>query len=471
MGTSGRVHRCAACGATAPGWVGRCPSCGDWNTMVAEPPAPAPRRGGVPASAGAPAVPLAEVDASGCPVRPTGIAEVDRVLDGGLVPGSLTLVFGEPGVGKSTLLLQVLAAVAEVAPGERALLVSAEESAAQVRARADRLGTLPAGLFVVATDDLNDATRAVADTRPTVAVVDSVQTLVDAGTPGTAGSLAQVRSCALGLGRTARATGCAVILVGQVTKDGDPAGPRSLEHLVDTVLVVEGDRHHSLRFVRALKHRFGATGEVGLFEMGERGLEAVADPARLLLGDRRPHVPGSAVCPLVQGRRTLLVEVQALVCGGPPGAGRSTVQGVDPRRLATVSAVLQSRAGIGVRSLDLFVSVTGGIRALEPATDLAVALAVSGAALGVPAGDDLVAFGEIGLAGEIRQVPAAERRLAEAARLGFGHALVPAASPEGPPGIRLLRVDTLRDALDVIEELDEAAAPDATRTRPLALAR
>ncbi|HVX23054.1 MAG TPA: DNA repair protein RadA [Acidimicrobiales bacterium] len=467
------THRCADCGAVAQRWVGRCPECGAWNALVQE----VTVRGGPAPSGRGPAagdpVPLGTVDLEGCRPRPTGVGEVDRVLAGGLLPGSVTLLYGEPGVGKSTLLLQVLCSVA--AQGRTVLLVSAEEAAAQVRARAERLGPLPPGLLVSATVDLDAVERAVRALRPDLVVVDSVQTVADPGTPGPPGSLAQVRSCMDRLVRLAKdplgsggpATAAepgppAVVLVGHVTKEGGIAGPRALEHLVDTVVSFEGDRHHALRLLRAVKHRFGPTGEVGLFEMGETGLADVADPGPLLLGDRRPDVPGSAVTAVLQGRRPLLVEVQALVCVGGPGGPRRTALGLDGRRLATVVAVLEARVGVELGGVELFASAAGGIRSTEPATDLPLALAVASAAAGVPLPRDLVSFGEVGLAGEVRQAAGPERRLAEAGRLGFTRALVPASTPDVAGGAVPVRVRTVADA--VAAALQLAREERATRT-------
>jgi DNA repair protein RadA/Sms len=434
------VHRCRMCDATAPRWAGRCPDCGEWNSLepVARPAAPAANAVDVQ--------PLAHVAMDGATAVPTGLSEVDRVLAGGLVPGSVTLLYGEPGVGKSTLTLQVLRTVA--AEGRCSLLVSAEESAQQVRARAARLGPVPEHLLVVVTGDIDAACAAVESTRPAVAVVDSVQTVSDRGATGPSGSPAQVRACAERLSRTARSSGAAIVLVGHVTKDGDPAGPRTLEHLVDSVLAFEGDRHHTLRMLRAVKHRYGATGEIGLFEMADDGVRDVADPGPLLLGDRRADVPGSAVTAVVQGRRSLLVEVQALVCAGLGGSRRTAV-GLDGLRLAAVAAVLEAHQGFGLSGLEVYASAAGGVRAAEPATDLALALALASAATGVPVPADLVAFGEVGLGGEVRQAAGAVQRLTEAARLGFHRAVVPLATPDPPPGLVLARVATVGEALAV----------------------
>ncbi|MHB8219427.1 MAG: DNA repair protein RadA [Acidimicrobiales bacterium] len=462
MPRSSTTYRCGCCGASARRWVGRCPACAEWNSLEARPAGrehAASGPGGVPGGPAGDPVPLATVDPDTARPRSTGVGELDRVLAGGLVPGSVTLVYGEPGVGKSTLLLQVLLAAA-AASGRPVLLASAEESAAQVRVRASRLGSIPPPFFVVAGADVVAVEEAVATLVPELVVVDSVQALADPAVSGLPGSVSQVKACADRLSGVARRHGVAVVLVGHVTKDGGLAGPRTLEHLVDTVLSFEGDRHHALRLLRAVKHRFGPTGEVGLFEMGEDGLRAVADPGPLLLGDRRPEVPGSAITALLHGRRPLVVEIQALAYGvGPGGAGR-TAQGVDPRRLATVVAVLECRAGVATASMELFVSATAGIRAVEPASDLPVSLAVASAARGVALPADLVSFGEIGLAGEVRQVPGADRRLAEAGRLGFTRALVPASTPDGPRGLTLFRVGTVTEALDVALRLRDRDTGD-----------
>ena len=396
---------------------------------------------------------LSAVDPGGCAPRPSGVPEFDRVLAGGLTAGSITLLFGEPGIGKSTLLLQVLAAWS--ARGGRCLLVSAEESAPQVRARAQRLGPLSDGLYVSATADVEEAARAVASVGPQLVVVDSVQTIADAAIGGAPGTLAQVRSCVERLTRSARESGTALVLVGHVTKAGDPAGPRMLEHLVDTVLGFEGDRHHSLRVLRAVKHRFGPTGEVGLFEMGETGLQDVADPGALLLGDRLTEVPGSVVTPLLQGRRAILVELQALASGsGSPDAPvRQSAQGVDAHRLALLLAVLRCRVGLHLGGAEIFVSATGGICATEPAADLPLALAVTSAVTGSALPPDLVALGEVGLAGELRQVPHIDRRLAESARLGFSRALVPWSTPEGSWPMTVVRVGTVIEAIEAVHRM------------------
>ncbi len=446
-------HRCLECGAATAKWVGRCPGCGAWNTVVEEVASARPAAAGSPARSAAAAVPLWSVDLSTSAVLATGVAELDRVLGGGVVPGSVTLLGGEPGIGKSTLLLQVLAAGA--AAGRRMLLVSAEESAHQVRLRAERLGPVPADLLILAATSLDDIEPAIVAAAPDLVVIDSIQSVSAGDGPdgarqvqGPPGSVAQVRECADRLVTTAKATSTAMVLVGHVTKDGALAGPRTLEHVVDTVLSFEGDRHHSVRLLRALKHRFGPTGELGLFEMGDAGLTTVDDPGRLLLGDRLSGVPGGTVVAALQGRRTLVVELQALVTGGAPPPKRSVV-GLDPARLSMTLAVLKSRAGLEVLDLDVYVSVAGGVRVVEPGADLAVALAVASATLGCPLPDDMVAIGEVGLAGEIRQVADLPRRLEESARCGFHRAMVPRSAPPAPPGVELHRVDTVAEAIGV----------------------
>jgi DNA repair protein RadA/Sms len=435
-------YRCEECGFESPQWLGRCTDCGGWGTFGEAPlaAAPATRSGAQPAAP----VPIAEVDPGGAPRRPTGVAELDRVLRGGLVAGSVTLVGGEPGMGKSTLLLQALGAMAGA--GARCLLVSAEESPAQVRLRADRLGALAADLLLVHETSLPAVCAHTEALAPDVVAVDSIQTVYDPDAPGAAGSVAQVRDGAQRLVRLAKETGIATIVVGHVTKDGALAGPRALEHVVDTVLSFEGDRHHSLRMLRALKHRFGSTEEMGLLEMRADGLQSVSDPSALFLADRRDGSTGSVVAPVLEGARPLCVEVQSLVVDTNAPNPRRVAQAVDHNRLALLLAVLQRRAGLAIGADDVYVSVAGGARVVEPGADLAVVLAVASAKRDRPVGDDVVALGEVGLGGEVRQVPQAARRLTEAARLGFRRAIVPRTTPR-VNGLECLAVDTVADAM------------------------
>ncbi|HEX6425544.1 MAG TPA: DNA repair protein RadA [Acidimicrobiales bacterium] len=447
MSRAKTVFRCRECGAEAPQWMGWCTACGATGTLGEE----AAGRS-VHAAALAPrSVPVPIAEAVGDATEPvaTGDAELDRVLGGGLVPGSVTVLGGEPGVGKSTLLLQALASVAEGrdGPGVTCLYVTAEESARQVALRAERLGVRTPSLWLVAETSLPAVLGHLDALAPQVVAVDSIQTVHDPDLSSAPGSVGQVRGCAQRLVGEAKARGVSVVLVGHVTKDGGLAGPRVLEHLVDTVLAFEGDRHHALRMLRAVKHRFGSTHELGLFEMGEDGLVGVPDPSALFLADRQPGVPGSVVAPVLDGQRPLLVEVQALVVPNTLPAPRRTAQGVDSGRLAQVLAVLDRHARIDLARAEVHVAVTGGVRVAEPGVDLAVALAVASSATGRPVPPDVVACGEIGLGGELRQVHRTERRLAEAARLGFGRALVPRSAPDAPPGLRLGRVGSLAEAL------------------------
>jgi DNA repair protein RadA/Sms len=446
-------YRCIACGYETSQWVGRCADCGEWGTFGEEPSTAAVVAGVAEAAASRP-VPIDEVDPSGAPRRPTGLHELDRVLGGGLVAGSVTLLGGEPGMGKSTLLLQALGAMA--AAGSPCLLVSAEESSAQVRARADRLDTLDSRLYLAHETSLPAICAHVAELAPAVLAVDSIQTVCDPDAPGPAGSVTQVRDGAQRLVQLAKSTGIATVLVGHVTKDGALAGPRVLEHVVDTVLSFEGDRHHALRMLRASKHRFGSTDELGLMEMRTDGLHPLADPSALFLADRRTESSGSVVAPVLEGARPLCVEVQALVVDTPAPMPRRVASALDGNRLAMLIAVLQRRARVAIGQSDVYASVAGGVRVVEPGADLAILLALASARADRPVRADTVALGEIGLGGEIRQVPQTPRRLAEAQRLGFRRAIVPPSTPE-IPGLELVRVDGVPEALAAaVPEADDA---------------
>jgi DNA repair protein RadA/Sms len=440
MAKSRTIHRCQACGATAPQWVGRCAECGEWGTLVEERERPL---AAVPSSGTGP-VPIAEVDPIGATMRPTGVGELDRVLGGGLVPGSVTLLGGEPGMGKSTLLLQALGAMADA--GATCLLVTGEESAEQVRLRAERVGALSPNLLLIAETNLPAILAHVESVRPQVLAIDSIQTVHDPELSGVPGSVTQVRDGAHQFVRLAKAEGITTILIGHVTKEGTLAGPRVLEHLVDTVLAFDGDRHHALRMVHALKHRFGGTQELGLFDMTGDGLAEVPDPSALFLADRLADAPGSVVVPVLEGSRPLVVEVQALVTPTSAPMPRRAAQGLDSGRLAMILAVLEQRAGVSTAQADVYASVAGGVRIAEAGGDLALACAVTSARLGVAAPSDTVVAGEIGLAGEIRSVPQIARRLAEASRLGFARAIVPTGTPT-VEGIEVIPVATLAEAL------------------------
>jgi DNA repair protein RadA/Sms len=389
-------------------------------------------------------VPIAHVDPQVAVPRPTGVGELDRVLGGGIVPGSVTLLGGEPGMGKSTLLLQALDRMAT--SGTRCLLVTAEESCAQVRRRAERLGSLAPDLLVVGETSLPHVLTHVEEAEPEVLALDSIQTVLDPDLPGGPGSVTQVRDCAYRLVQQAKERGLATILIGHVTKEGTLAGPRVLEHVVDTVLSFEGDRGHTLRLLHALKHRFGSTHELGLFEMTDGGLVDVPDASARFLVDRRSGVAGSAVAAILEGARPVLVEVQALVVSSC--MPRRWVSGLDSARLALILAVLDQRGEVGMLEADVYASIAGGLRVGETGLDLALALALAGARLDRAVIDATVAIGEVGLGGEVRSVPQLDRRLAEAARLGFTRALVP--HPVSEPSesvIEAVPVRELRDAL------------------------
>ena len=441
------VFRCSACATAYPKWAGRCPSCEAWNSMVEDVDGPDPNIAMLmSATSTAVAMPIAEVDSLVGGPQSTGLDELDRVLGGGLVPGSVTLLGGEPGIGKSTLLLQLAAAWPT-----RVLYVSGEESAQQVRLRAERLGAVGPSLWLLAETSLPHVVASFDSVRPQLVIIDSIQSVADPELGSAPGSVVQVRGCTHRLVTEAKQRGIPMVLVGHVTKDGGLAGPRLLEHVVDTVLSFEGDRHHALRLLRAVKHRFGSTNELGVFEMVERGLVGVPDASSLFLTDRRTGVAGSAVTPTLEGHRPLLVEVQALTnkvnSGVPP---RRSAQGLDPGRLALLLAVLERRARLPMTQHEVFASAVGGVRLTEPGSDLPMCLAIVSALIDHPLPSDIVSFGEVGLAGELRQVAHAARRLAEAARLGFSRAIVPANSANGVEGISLIRVSTVAEALAAV---------------------
>ncbi len=438
------VYRCTECGTATPKWAGRCITCEAWNSLVEELSAPA--AAALPSAPSAAAVRVGEVDAAFARPQPTSIGELDRVLDGGLVPGSVTLLGGEPGIGKSTLLLQLLARWPQ-----RTLYVSAEESAQQVKLRAERLSAVQPELWLLPETSLPHILAAIEQVKPQLVVIDSIQAIADPALPSAPGSVVQVRGCAHRLVGEAKRSGLPIVMVGHVTKDGGLAGPRLLEHVVDTVLSFEGDRHHAARLLRATKHRFGPTSELGVFEMTGTGLIGVPDASRLFLTDRRSGAAGSAITPTLEGQRPLLVEVQALTnkasSGLPP---RRSAQGLDAGRLALLLAVLERRASVALGAHEVFASAVGGVRLTEPGADLALCLAMVSAFFDRPLPAEVVVFGEVGLAGELRQVAHASRRLVEAARMGFTRAIVPANSANGVDGIALTRVSTLNEALSAV---------------------
>jgi DNA repair protein RadA/Sms len=439
---------CQSCGAITPKWAGRCETCDAWNTIVEEPAEPRP---------GPKPLPARRVDFVGLsgsaappPRHVVGIAELDRVLGGGFVPGSVVLVGGDPGIGKSTLLLQAAAAITSA--GRRAIYISGEESVDQVRLRARRLGLADAPLELAAAINVRDIAASLeAAPGAALVVIDSIQTMWMDGLESAPGTVSQVRACAFELIRLAKARGFALILVGHVTKEGALAGPRVLEHMVDAVLYFEGDRGHQFRILRGAKNRFGATDEIGVFEMTDLGLAEVPNPSALFLAERRGNIAGSAVFAGLEGTRPVLLEVQALLAPNPGGTPRRSVVGWDSGRLAMLMAVLETRCGLRLAATDVYLNIAGGLRVSEPAADLAVAAALASAATDQPTSPGTVYFGEVGLSGEVRQVAQAEARLKEAAKLGFAQAYLPRRVARGnrplasPEGFSLQEIGHLTD--------------------------
>ncbi|MDE2612363.1 MAG: DNA repair protein RadA [Burkholderiales bacterium] len=444
------IYTCRECGGTSPKWLGQCPHCKAWNTLdesVAEAPAAGRHRFQALARS-QPVATLAEIEAAHVEHEHTGQDELDRVLGGGLVAGGVVLIGGDPGIGKSTLLLQAADAMSARL---KVLYVSGEESGAQLALRARRLGLTGRAVRVLAEIHLEKILATIEAERPALAVIDSIQTLYSEQLTSAPGSVAQVRECAAQLTRVAKASGIAVVLVGHVTKEGAIAGPRVLEHIVDTVLYFEGDTHSSFRLVRAIKNRFGAVNEIGVFAMTERGLKGVANPSAIFLSTQGEPVPGACVLVTLEGTRPLLVEVQALVDSGGPSPRRLSV-GLDRDRLAMLLAVLHRHAGVSCMDQDVFVNAVGGVRIGEPAADLAVLLAITSSLRGRALPRGFVAFGEVGLAGEVRPAPRGQERLKEAAKLGFSVAVVPKANAPKRPieGLTVHAVERIEQAIEAV---------------------
>ncbi|HVH06028.1 MAG TPA: DNA repair protein RadA [Myxococcota bacterium] len=444
------IHVCTTCGTQHARWVGRCSGCGAWDTVVEEPTGDAAAArpdllAADPRGGPAKVVPLRDVDASAAPRVPTGVGELDRVLGGGLVPGSVVLLGGEPGVGKSTLALQLACAAAARGP---VLYVTGEESLEQVRLRAERLGEIPQRLLALAETRVESLADPWREARPRLVLVDSIQTMRTDRVESAPGSVAQVRESAALLAATAKAHGTALVLIGHVTKEGMLAGPRVLEHLVDVVLTFDGDREHAFRVLRSTKNRFGSTHEVGVFTMAQAGLEEVPNPSELFLAERRSGAPGSCVVPVLEGTRPLLLEIQALVAPAGYGTARRTSLGVDDGRVALLLAVLDRRSDVDLVGRDVYVNVTGGVRVSETGADLAVALALASSRLDLALPPDVAACGEVGLGGEVRRVARLDLRLREAVRLGFRRVLVPEGATNGAPSdVTVVPVATLADAV------------------------
>jgi DNA repair protein RadA/Sms len=440
-------YRCSECRHVTAKWVGRCLECGTWGTVDEAPvlSAVAGRRGGLAAAQASRPVSITSIEPNVSQHRSTGVGELDRVLGGGLVPGSVTLLAGDPGVGKSTLLLKVADRWAQT--DRRALYISGEESAGQIRLRADRIGCGAKEVYLAAESDVHTVLDHIATLRPALVIVDSVQTMSTTEADGVAGGVTQVRAVTAALTAAAKANGVALILVGHVTKDGAIAGPRSLEHLVDVVLHFEGDRNGSLRMVRGIKNRFGAADEVGCFMMHDNGIEDVADPSSLFLDQRPAPVAGTAITVTLDGKRPLIGEVQALLATPSGGSPRRAVSGIDHSRAAMITAVLEKHARLPIANNDIYLSTVGGMRLTDPSSDLAVALALASALADLPLPTTAVMIGEVGLAGDLRRVSGMERRLSEAARQGFTIALVPPGCQGVPAGMRALTAPTIVAAL------------------------
>ncbi len=449
------IYTCTACGGTTPKWLGRCPHCEAWNTLeegIAEPSGAAAGKNRFQSLARSqPVATLSDIEAADVERTSTGLEELDRVLGGGIVAGGVTLIGGDPGIGKSTLLLQ---AVDLLAARMKVLYVTGEESAAQLALRSRRLGLSGAKVRVAAEINLERILATLGAESPGFCVIDSIQTLYSDQLSSAPGSVAQVRECSAQLTRTAKASGCAIVLVGHVTKDGTLAGPRVLEHIVDTVLYFEGDTHSSFRLIRAFKNRFGAVNEIGVFAMTERGLKGVSNPSALFLSTHGDPVPGACVLVTLEGTRPLLVEIQALVDSGGPSPRRLSV-GLDRDRLAMLLAVLHRHAGVATSDQDVFVNAVGGVRISEPAADLAVLLAIQSSLRGKPLPRGFFAFGEVGLAGEVRPAPRGQERLREAAKLGFSVAVVPKANAPKKPieGLTIHAVDRIEEAIETLRGL------------------
>ncbi len=447
------IYTCSDCGGTSPKWLGKCPHCGAWNTLiegVAESAGPVKNRYQSLAKT-LPVATLSEIEASDVDRQSTGIEELDRVLGGGIVAGGVVLIGGDPGIGKSTLLLQAMDSLSR---SMKALYVTGEESGAQVALRSRRLGLDGSKVRVLAEIQLERIIATIDAEQPSVCVIDSIQTVYSDQLSSAPGSVAQVRECAAQLTRTAKSTGTTIILVGHVTKEGALAGPRVLEHIVDTVLYFEGDTHSSFRLVRAIKNRFGAVNEIGVFAMTEKGLKGVANPSAIFLSTHGEPVAGSCVLVTLEGTRPLLVEIQALVDSGGPSPRRLSV-GLDRDRLAMMLAVLHRHAGIACTDQDVFVNAVGGVRISEPAADLAVMLAIQSSLRGKPLPRGFIAFGEVGLAGEVRPAPRGQERLKEAAKLGFSVAVVPKANAPKKPieGLTLHAVERIEEAINLLRSL------------------
>lgn len=443
------VFVCQQCGYESIKWVGQCPGCNEWNTLVETMLFKESPTSSLPAIVTQPPRPIAEIAQGGFQRLPIPMEEFNRTLGGGIVPGSVILVGGDPGIGKSTLLLQLSALLAE--DGRKILYVSGEESAEQIKMRADRLGIVSGPLYILAETNLDAILLHIEQLSPSMVVVDSIQSVYLEGLTSSAGSISQVRECATALLRLAKAHHVPIFIIGHVTKSGAIAGPRVLEHMVDTVLYLEGERFHAYRLLRSVKNRFGSTNEVGVFEMQQEGLVEISNPSQVFLAERLVEAAGSAIAVTMEGTRPILVEVQALTSTTTFGLPRRTANGIDFNRLLLLTAVLSKRVGLSLSNQDIYVNVVGGLRITEPAVDLAVATAIASSFRNLPIASDLVLIGEVGLSGELRSVGQVEKRVTEAAKLGFQRCLMPK-STRLPPGwktdIEICRIRSLGEALE-----------------------
>lgn len=467
MAKSKTSYVCSECGYETARWLGRCPDCGSWNTLLEQEAAPEPKLAEkkLRRAPGNDAVALRvdQIPDEAMARRSCGIAELDRVLGGGVVDGSLVLVGGDPGIGKSTLLTQVCANMAR--DGANVLYVSGEESARQIKMRANRLGAAGSGFYVLSENDMTTVEKRMDQLQPTVMVVDSIQTMYRPEMASAPGSVSQVRECASQLMRMAKVSGCSIFLVGHVTKEGAIAGPRVLEHMVDAVLYFEGDRQHQYRLLRAVKNRFGSVNELGMFEMASEGMIEVGNPSEALLSGRAQDASGCVVMAAMEGSRPLLTDVQALVATTVFGNPRRMASGVDQGRLALLLAVMEKRAGFRLYDKDVYINIAGGMTLTEPAADLALCVAIASSYKNHPLGSNVAVMGEIGLAGEIRAIPQAERRIWECSRLGFRRILLPAANlrtVRNPQDVELRGVETIAEAMAA---LNLFAAADASIRR------
>ena len=447
------IYSCQACGYQTPKWMGKCPDCGTWDSIVEERAAAGPFRNAarIPIPQQTAPVPIDTIDLEQENRLLTGIREFDRVLGGGLVHGTLVLVGGDPGIGKSTLMLQALYGLAN--QGHRVLYVSGEESNQQIRLRSQRLGTVSSKLMVVSEVEIDAILAMIPSVQPRVVVIDSIQTMYNGELTSAPGSVSQVRESTVRLMLVAKKTGIPIFLVGHVTKEGAIAGPKLLEHMVDTVLYFEGDRNHIFRILRAVKNRFGSTNEIGVFEMKDQGLDEVANPSAVFLSERPANAPGSAVTASMEGTRPILVELQALASGTSFGTPRRTILGLDSNRVALLAAVMEKQLGMHLMGYDIFMNVAGGVKVIEPAVDLAIVSAIASSFLDKPIANGTIVLGEVGLTGEVRAIAQVDTRVAEAGKMGFNRCVVPEGNFKrirGIDGIKVAGIKSVSEAVDML---------------------